>query len=115
KELALKWFTETQAPLILQNGILPEWFHGFISRKEAEDLLKDKAFGCFLVRLSDKALGYILSYRHFRGKDRCRHFVINQLKDGKYAVSGDTCTHDSLTALINHYRTSQIEPFQEYL
>ena len=33
QELALRWFTETQAPLILQNGDLPPWFHGFITRK----------------------------------------------------------------------------------
>lgn len=33
QELALHWFTETQAPLILQNGTLPSWFHGFITRK----------------------------------------------------------------------------------
>lgn len=33
QELALMWFTETEAPLILQNGALPPWFHGFITRK----------------------------------------------------------------------------------
>lgn len=33
QELALTWFTETQAPLILQDGALPPWFHGFITRK----------------------------------------------------------------------------------
>lgn len=33
QELALRWFMETQAPLILQDGALPPWFHGFITRK----------------------------------------------------------------------------------
>ena len=33
RELALKWFTETQAPLILHNGMFPDWFQGFITRK----------------------------------------------------------------------------------
>jgi len=33
KEMALRWFTETQAALILQNGRLPDWFHGFVTRK----------------------------------------------------------------------------------
>ncbi|XP_067390790.1 SH2 domain-containing protein 7 [Emydura macquarii macquarii] len=112
KELALKWFLETQAPLILQNGTLPEWFYGFITRKQSEELLKDKDIGCFLIRLSDRAIGYILSYR---GKDRCRHFVINHLRNGHYAVSGDTCTHESLTELIGYYQTSEIEPFGENL
>ncbi|XP_038276470.2 SH2 domain-containing protein 7 [Dermochelys coriacea] len=112
KELALKWFMETQVPLILQNGILPEWFYGFITRKQSEELLKDKDVGCFLIRLSDRTIGYILSYR---GKDRCRHFVINHLRSGHYVVSGDTCTHESLAELISYYQTSEIEPFGENL
>ncbi|XP_050824668.1 SH2 domain-containing protein 7 [Gopherus flavomarginatus] len=112
KELSMKWFMETQVPLILQNGILPEWFYGFITRKQSEELLKDKDVGCFLIRLSDKTIGYILSYR---GKDRCRHFVINHLRNGHYVVSGDTCTHESLAQLIGYYQTSEIEPFGENL
>ncbi|XP_026058546.1 uncharacterized protein LOC113043405 [Carassius auratus] len=112
RELALKWFTETQAPLILHNGNFPEWFQGFISRKDAEEHLRDKELGCFLIRLSDKATGYILSYK---GRDRCRHFVINQSKDGRFIVTGDTEMHDSLTSLIEYYKTRPIEPFGEYL
>ncbi|KAK2867352.1 hypothetical protein QQF64_023042 [Cirrhinus molitorella] len=112
RELALKWFTETQAPLILHNGNFPEWFQGFISRKDAEEHLKDKELGCFLIRLSDKATGYILSYK---GRDRCRHFVINQNKDGRFIVTGDTEMHDTLTSLIEYYKTRAIEPFGEYL
>ncbi|MBN3270916.1 SH2D7 protein, partial [Polyodon spathula] len=112
RELALKWFTETQAPLILHNGSLPGWFHGIITRKDAEDQLKDKQLGCFLIRLSDRAIGYILSYK---GKDRCRHFVITQNKNQHFIVSGDTETHASLTDLILYYKTSAIEPFGEYL
>uniref|UniRef100_A0A3Q3X496 SH2 domain-containing protein n=1 Tax=Mola mola TaxID=94237 RepID=A0A3Q3X496_MOLML len=63
KELVLKWFMETQAPLILNSGSFPDWFQGFAARKDAEDLLRDKALGCFLIRLSDKTIGYILSYK----------------------------------------------------
>eukprot|EP00061_Rhincodon_typus_P018212 g47297.t1 len=131
KEMALRWFTETQAALILQNGRLPEWFHGFVTRKlcpqdcvsphprpphqavlqqglgkldsrEAESVLKDRDIGHFLIRLSDRAFGYILSYK---GSDRCRHFVIQQLKNGRYMIDGSTHTHRSLAALINYYTT----------
>ncbi|XP_066492359.1 SH2 domain-containing protein 7 isoform X1 [Tiliqua scincoides] len=112
KHLVLRWFLETQAPLILQDGRLPEWFHGFITRKQTEDLLKDKDFGCFLIRLNERALGYILSYR---GKDRCRHFVISCQRNGHYVIAGDTHTHESLAGLIGYYRTSEIEPFEENL
>ncbi|KAG7242768.1 hypothetical protein INR49_020143 [Caranx melampygus] len=112
KELVLRWFTETQAGVILNNGNFPDWFQGFATRKDAEDLLRDKALGCFLIRLSDKAIGYILSYR---GQDRCRHFVITQNQDGKFAISGDCQTYHSLTELIEHYKVSPIQPFGEYL
>ncbi|XP_075432280.1 uncharacterized protein LOC142469205 [Ascaphus truei] len=50
-----------------------------------------------------------------RGKERCRHFVINQLPNGELVVSGDICSHDSLPALISHYQTSPIQPFGEKL
>lgn len=33
KELVMKWFTETQAPLIQNNGNFPDWFQGFATRK----------------------------------------------------------------------------------
>eukprot|EP00064_Thunnus_orientalis_P024120 superscaffoldBa00009919_g24396 len=112
KELVLRWFTETQAPLILHNGNFPDWFQGFAARKDAEDLLRDKALGCFLIRLSDKAVGYILSYK---GLDRCRHFVITQDQDGLFVISGDCQTYRTLTELIEHYKVSPIQPFGEYL
>nr|XP_020013154.1 SH2 domain-containing protein 7 [Castor canadensis] len=112
QELALKWFMETQAPSILQNGALPPWFHGFITRKQTEQLLRDRALGSFLIRLSDRAAGYILSYR---GSDRCRHFVINQLRNKRYLVSGDTLSHSTLDELVRHYQEVQFEPFGETL
>uniref|UniRef100_A0A2K6ET28 SH2 domain containing 7 n=1 Tax=Propithecus coquereli TaxID=379532 RepID=A0A2K6ET28_PROCO len=112
QELALTWFTETQAPCILQNGALPAWFHGFITRKQTEQLLRDKALGPFLIRLSDRAIGYILSYR---GRGRCRHFVIHQLPNRRYFISGDTHTHGSLAELVCHYQEVQLEPFGETL
>lgn len=33
KELVLRWFMETQASLILNNGNFPDWFQGFAARK----------------------------------------------------------------------------------
>ncbi|XP_060924502.1 SH2 domain-containing protein 7 [Limanda limanda] len=106
KELVLLWFSQTQAQ------ILPDWFQGFAARREAEDLLREKPRGCFLVRLSEKAVGYILSYR---GHDRCRHFVITQDPYGQFVISGDCQTFQRLTELIEHYRLSPIQPFGEHL
>ncbi|KAI9529756.1 hypothetical protein NQZ68_007995 [Dissostichus eleginoides] len=112
RELASKWFIDTQLPNIVQNGFFPSWFRGFITRKEAEEILGEKELGSFLIRLSKKAIGYILSYT---GRDRCRHFVINQNESGQFVVFGDTKGHDSLYELIDYYQTNAIQPFKESL
>uniref|UniRef100_A0A8C2WBM4 SH2 domain-containing protein n=1 Tax=Cyclopterus lumpus TaxID=8103 RepID=A0A8C2WBM4_CYCLU len=112
RELASKWFIETQVPLIVHNGLFPTWFLGFITRKEAEEILREKELGCFLIRLSEKVIGYILSYK---GRDRCRHFVINQSESGQFLVCGDTEGHNSVSDLIEYYTSSPIQPFGEYL
>ncbi|XP_073508793.1 uncharacterized protein [Phyllobates terribilis] len=91
---------------------LPDWFHGIMSRRDCEELLKNKELGHFIIRLSQRTFGYILSYK---GRDRCRHFVINQLPDGELVVSGDCYSHESLPALISYYQNTPIEPFGEKL
>lgn len=54
-------------------------------------------------------------YLCFRGSDRCRHFVINQLRNKRYLVSGDTLSHSTLDELVRHYQEVQFEPFGETL
>nr|XP_055058376.1 hematopoietic SH2 domain-containing protein [Misgurnus anguillicaudatus] len=112
REHIIRWFVDTQAALLLYDGSFPPWFKGFISRQEAEDHLRDMIIGGFLIRLSEKGIGYILSYK---GQDRCRHFVINPTKTGQVIVSGDSTTHNSLAELIDHFTTTPIQPFGEYL
>lgn len=50
-----------------------------------------------------------------RGSDRCRHFVINQLRNRRYLISGDTQSHGTLAELVRHYQEVQFEPFRESL
>ncbi|NWH67486.1 SH22A protein, partial [Geococcyx californianus] len=57
------WFEQTQAKRLETKGQLPPWFHGFISRRETEQLLQDQPPGCFLVRFSESTVGFVLSYR----------------------------------------------------
>uniref|UniRef100_A0A8C8J0Z7 SH2 domain-containing protein n=1 Tax=Oncorhynchus tshawytscha TaxID=74940 RepID=A0A8C8J0Z7_ONCTS len=95
------WFERTQLPRLRQPGHpLPRWLHGFATRREAEELLKDKQQGCFLIRLSESKIGFVLSYR---GKDRCRHFIIEEEEGGRgacYLIAGEESRHRSLQEKI---------------
>ncbi|XP_063770829.1 hematopoietic SH2 domain-containing protein [Pseudophryne corroboree] len=108
---SVKWFIETQSQWFLENGI-PEWFHGIITRKDAEDLLKDKNPGCFLIRVSESRIGYSLSYR---AADRYRHFMIDVLKDQQCKLSGDARVYGTLEDLVNFHKQSPFYPYNELL
>ncbi|NWU24411.1 SH22A protein, partial [Dyaphorophyia castanea] len=106
------WFEQTQAQRLGPRGELPTWFHGFISRREAEELLQDQPLGCFLVRFSESTVGFVLSYR---GRDRCRHFVLDQLPDGRYVILGERSAHAELAELLQHHATAPVAPYHEFL
>ncbi|NXV71612.1 SH22A protein, partial [Atlantisia rogersi] len=106
------WFEQTQAKRLEAEGELPTWFHGFISRRETEQLLQDQPLGCFLVRFSESTVGFVLSYR---GRERCRHYVLDQLPDGRYVILGERSAHPELSDLLRHYATAPIAPYDEFL
>lgn len=101
KEAAVQWFQETQAPKgVVQeaNGVFSEWFHGIISRRESERLLSDKPAGCFLIRVSESRFGYTLSYRV---QSRCKHFMIDQTRSGKFVIVGMPRVYKSLKEMVD--------------
>ncbi|XP_036423167.1 uncharacterized protein si:ch73-109i22.2 [Colossoma macropomum] len=114
----LLWFQRSQLPRLQTPGRpLPCWLHGFATRREAEQLLQDKQQGCFLLRLSESKIGFVLSYR---GADRCRHFIIEQQVEvsglnGQYMIAGENSRHSSLEELINYYTYNPVGPFNEML
>ncbi|XP_050951564.1 hematopoietic SH2 domain-containing protein homolog [Labeo rohita] len=109
---AFAWFTEYQRSCILKNGIVPEWFHGVISRKAAEDMLMCKPPGYFLIRVGESRVGYTLSYR---AEDRCRHFMIDVLPDNQYIIVGATMQFSSLHDLVAYHRRNVILPYNDLL
>ncbi|XP_061883649.1 hematopoietic SH2 domain-containing protein homolog isoform X2 [Entelurus aequoreus] len=95
----------------MDNGVVPEWFHGGITRKSAEDLLTSKLPGCFLVRVSESRVGYTLSYR---AQKRCRHFMI-ETKGDSFAIVGEHRSHPGLQQLVDFHRKVPIAPYTEVL
>uniref|UniRef100_A0A4W3IC10 Myosin-IIIb-like n=1 Tax=Callorhinchus milii TaxID=7868 RepID=A0A4W3IC10_CALMI len=112
KRATIRWFNETQARKVVQNGTFPSWFHGMITRREAEDLLANQLFGCFLIRVSGSREGYTLT---FSGADRCRHYMIEMQPNGKYVILGEDRAHPSLPDLVEYHKTVGIQPFMEVL
>lgn len=104
KAAAVQWFQETQAPKgVVQeaSGVFSEWFHGIISRRESERLLSDKPVGCFLIRVSESRFGYTLSYRV---QGRCKHFMIDQTRSGKFVIVGLPRVYKSLKDMVDVHR-----------
>ncbi|XP_030743727.1 SH2 domain-containing protein 2A isoform X2 [Echinops telfairi] len=106
------WFQKTQAHWLLQHAAAPAWFHGFITRREAERLLEAKPQGCFLVRFSESAITFVLTYR---SQTRCRHFLLAQLPDGRHVVLGEDSAHTRLQDLLRHYTACPLSPYGEKL
>ncbi|CAL9696255.1 unnamed protein product [Knipowitschia caucasica] len=100
-----------QLEFATQDGLIPQWFHGIISRKLSEELLMCKPPGHFLIRVSESRFGYTLSYR---ADDGCRHFMIDALEDG-YVILGDDRHHRLLQNLVDFHCRHPIRPFTELL
>ncbi|XP_039540366.1 SH2 domain-containing protein 4A-like [Pimephales promelas] len=112
KSNTIRWFKETQVRKLTRDGSFPSWFHGMITRRQAEDLLIDKPLGCFLVRVGESREGYTLT---FRGADRCRHYMVEMQNNGKYVILGEDRAHSSLTDLVQYHSQVGIKPFMELL
>uniref|UniRef100_A0A8B9ZIY2 SH2 domain-containing protein 2A n=1 Tax=Anas platyrhynchos TaxID=8839 RepID=A0A8B9ZIY2_ANAPL len=48
-------------------------------------------------------------------RERCRHFVLDQLPDGRYVILGERSAHAELGALLRHHATAPIAPYRELL
>lgn len=95
---SVKWFKEEQADQVTEDdGGFADWFHGIITRHDAEGLLKGQKSGTFLIRVAESRFGYSLSLM-FNG--RCKHFMIDQNDQDRYLVVGNDRTFPSLNEVV---------------
>ncbi|MGH0154031.1 UNVERIFIED_CONTAM: hypothetical protein FKN15_059867 [Acipenser sinensis] len=78
---------------------------GIISREEAEDLLSSKGQGSFLIRVSEKIMGYVLSYRC---QDSFKHFLIDASEDSYCFLGVEQLVHSTLSDLVQYHKVEPI-------
>lgn len=109
KEAVIEWFRSSE--ISRRAGIEPNsdqvapWFHGLITRQEAESLLHHKPMGSFLVRISERIWGYAISYRD---ADRCKHYLVDA-SNGHYQFLGaNQITHNTLGDMVTYHSQNPI-------
>ncbi|OCU00381.1 SH2 domain-containing protein 4A [Xenopus laevis] len=107
RENIIKWFKEEQLPAKAgwdkSGSYIESWFHGIISRQESEELLK--SHGSFLLRVSEKIQGYVLSYCSEEG---CAHFLIDASATSYSFLGVDQLQHATLADLVEYHKTEPI-------
>ncbi|KFQ81232.1 SH2 domain-containing protein 4A [Phoenicopterus ruber ruber] len=107
EESIIKWFKEEQLPLRAgyqkTTDTIAPWFHGILTSKSAEELLKKTVPGSFLVRVSEKIKGYVLSYRSAEG---CKHFLIDASSDSYSFLGVDQLQHSMLADLVDYHKVN---------
>jgi len=85
---------------------------GIISRNEAENHLSSKWDGSFLVRVSDKIWGYVISYRCMDQKDaddvKFKHFLVDADNAGYCLFGASDVLHQTLTELVEYHSVSYL-------
>ncbi|KFQ71237.1 SH2 domain-containing protein 4A [Phaethon lepturus] len=109
EESIIKWFKEEQFPLRAgyqkTTDTIAPWFHGILTSKKAEELLDKTVPGSFLVRVSEKIKGYVLSYRSVEG---CKHFLIDASSDSYSFLGVDQLQHSMLADLVDYHKDEPI-------
>uniref|UniRef100_A0AAX7VTK6 SH2 domain-containing protein n=1 Tax=Astatotilapia calliptera TaxID=8154 RepID=A0AAX7VTK6_ASTCA len=87
-------------------SVCPTWYHGSLSRSEAESLLTLCKECSYLVRNSQaNRSDYSLSLRSCQG---FMHMKFTQCKDGKYVLGQNSPPFDTIPELIHFYTTHKL-------
>uniref|UniRef100_H3AMK5 SH2 domain containing 4A n=1 Tax=Latimeria chalumnae TaxID=7897 RepID=H3AMK5_LATCH len=109
RESIIQWFKEEQINLgagcVKNSKEIASWFHGIITREESEELLSRKRPGSFLIRVSEKIKGYVLSYRSEEG---LKHFLIDASGNSYSFLGVDQLQHTTLAELVEYHKEEPI-------
>ncbi|XP_066878838.1 SH2 domain-containing protein 4A [Kogia breviceps] len=105
----VRWFQEEQLPLragyLATSDSVAPWFHGILTLQRANELLSTCVPGSFLIRVSERIKGYVLSYL---SKDGCKHFLIDASTDSYSFLGADQLQHASLAELVEYHKEEPI-------
>ncbi|XP_077294333.1 SH2 domain-containing protein 4A-like isoform X2 [Arctopsyche grandis] len=105
RDAIINWFKTSEIPREVgldEDGNPAKWFHGLITRIEAENLLRDASEGSYLVRVSERIWGYAISYR---ASERCKHYLIDASQSSHYQFLGNNqITHKTLANLVSYHK-----------
>ncbi|KAJ8290018.1 hypothetical protein GJAV_G00007800 [Gymnothorax javanicus] len=84
------------------------WYHGCVSRQEAESHLQSCKEASFLVRNSESGTSkYSIALKTSQG---CVHIIVAQTKENGYTLDQSSCVFSSIPEVVHHYCTQQL-PF----
>ncbi|NXO86267.1 SHE protein, partial [Sitta europaea] len=85
------------------------WYHGAITRAEAESRLQTCREAGYLVRTSETGSGkYSIALKTSQG---CVHIIVAQTKDNKYTLSQASGVFTSIPEVVHYYSTEKL-PFK---
>ncbi|XP_022697051.1 putative mediator of RNA polymerase II transcription subunit 29 isoform X1 [Varroa jacobsoni] len=85
-------------------GEAADWFHGFLSRADAEAILAMWGEGSFLVRVHDRIKGYVVSYK---APEKVKHFLVDASQPGQVQFFGANQIIFKTIVHLVHFHMSQ--------
>lgn len=103
----IRWYRQVELPLGTGLDATTKepaaYFHGILSRQEADALLANQPTGAFLVRVSERIFGYTISYSVGDDSGSSKHFLVEKIPEGYQFLGTNQIVHDSLEALIEYH------------
>uniref|UniRef100_A0A3Q4MWM8 Src homology 2 domain containing E n=1 Tax=Neolamprologus brichardi TaxID=32507 RepID=A0A3Q4MWM8_NEOBR len=105
---AMKANSKKPPPLQITYISASVWYHGCVTRQEAEFQLHSCKEASFLVRNSESDNSkYSIALKTSQG---CVHIIVAQTKENGYTLDQSSCVFPSIPEVVHHYSTQRL-PF----